>query len=84
MININFIVYNIQFTRPTRDTYIRIYDEKGEQVSSVNVRTSAAVTYPTDTLGRTLTFNINNCQLQLPVNQTFYIHLDEGIMNHVI
>ena len=64
--------------------YIRIYDEKGEQMSSVNVRTSAAVTYPTDALGRTLTFNINNCQLQLPVNQTLYIHLDEGIMNHVI
>ena len=46
-----------------RDMYIRIYDKKGEQVFSINVRTSAAVTYPNDALGRTLTFNVKNCQL---------------------
>ena len=66
-----------QFTRPTTNTYIRIFGEE-EEVFSINVRTSAAVTYPADTLGRTLTFNINNCQLQLPVNQTLYVLLDEG------
>ena len=45
---------------------------------SINAKTSAAVTYPgpSDTFGRTLTFNINSCQL--PFNQTFYILFDAG------
>jgi hypothetical protein len=43
---------------------------------SINAKTSAAVTYPSDTLDRTLTFNINTCQL--PLNQTFYILFDAG------
>lgn len=69
----------LQFIRPAKDTYIRILNEEGAEVFSINVRTSAAVTYPTDELGHTLTFEVNNCQLKLPENQTFYVHLDEGI-----
>lgn len=67
-----------KFTRPTKDTYIRIFDKEGEEVFSINVKTSVAVTYPSDTLGRTLTFNISNDQLQLPINQTFYLLFDAG------
>jgi hypothetical protein len=43
---------------------------------TINVRTSAAVTYPSDALDRTLMFDVNLCQL--PVNHTFYILLDAG------
>ena len=45
-------------------------------MSSTNVKTSSAVTYPSDTLGRTLIFNTNGWQL--PENNTFYILIDAG------
>jgi hypothetical protein len=51
-------------------------------VVTINVKTSAAVTYPSDALGRTLIFDVNNCQL--PINHTFYILLDAGeLLYHV-
>ena len=65
-----------QFTRPTKDAFIRIIGENGEEVFSINVKTSAAATYPSDALDPTLKFNINH--YQLPVEQTFYILLDPG------
>ena len=43
---------------------------------TINARTSTAVTYPNNTLGRALIFDVNICQL--PVNHTFYILLDKG------
>lgn len=64
-----------QFTRPTKDKYIRIFGEEGEEVLSINAKSSAAVTYPNNA-GRILTFDINVCQL--PVNHTFYVLLDKG------
>ena len=67
-----------QFIRPARDTYIRIFDELGDEVVTINARTSTAVTYPSGALGRTLSFEVNHCQLQFPVNQIFFVHLDEG------
>jgi hypothetical protein len=45
-------------------------------VVTINAKTSAAVTYPSDALGRTLMFDVNICQL--PVNDRFYILLDAG------
>ena len=66
----------MQFARPDRDTYIRIFGEEGDEVVTINARTSAAVTYPNDTFSRTLIFDINFCQL--PVNHSFYILLDGG------
>ena len=66
----------MQFTRPTRNTHIRVFGEGGDEVVTINVRTSAAVIYPSDALGRTLIFDVNICQL--PISHTFYILLDEG------
>ena len=69
----------VQFTRPTRDSFIRIFGQKEDEMFlSINAKTSSAVTYPgpSDTFGRTLTFNINSCQL--PFNQTFYVLFDPG------
>ena len=43
---------------------------------SINVKTSSAVTYPSDALGHTLMFDMNSCQL--PKNHIFYILLDAG------
>ena len=65
-----------QFIRPTRDTFVRIFSDEGEEVFTINVRTSAAVTYPRDALDHTLTFDIN-CY-KLPENHAFYILLDAG------
>jgi hypothetical protein len=53
-----------------------VFGEGGDEVVSINAKTSAAVTYPSDTLGRILIFDVNICQL--PVNHTFYILLDAG------
>ena len=66
----------MQFTRPTRNTHIRVFGEGGDEVVTINVRTSAAVIYPSDALGRTLIFDVNICQL--PIRHTFYILLDAG------
>ena len=66
----------MQFTRPTRNTHIRIFGEGGDEVVTINVRTSAAVTYPSDALGCTLIFDVNICQL--PIGHTFYILIDAG------
>ena len=69
----------VQFTRPTRDSFIRIFDqEEDEMLLSINAKTASAVTYPgpSDTFGCTLTFNINS--YQLPFNQTFYVLFDAG------
>ena len=66
----------MQFTRPTRNTHIRVFGEGGNEVVTINVRTSAAVIYPSDALGRTLIFDVNICQLS--VNHTFYVLLDAG------
>ena len=65
-----------QFTRPTKDKYIRIFGEEGEEVLSINAKSSAAVTYPNNALDRILTFGINISQL--PVNHAFYVLFDEG------
>ena len=65
-----------QFTRPIRDTYIRIFGEEGDEMVTINARTSTAVTYPNNAMSRTLIFDVNICQL--PVNHTFYILLDKG------
>jgi hypothetical protein len=53
-----------------------VFGEEGDEVVSINIKTSAAVTYPSDALGHSLTFDVNICQL--PVNHTFYILLDAG------
>lgn len=65
-----------QFTRPTRDTFIRLFSENGNEVFSINAKTSAAVAYPSDSLDHTLKFDINS--YQLPVDQALYILLDPG------
>ena len=65
------ILAYIQFTRPTRNMHIRVFAEGEDEVTIV--RTSAAVIYPSDALGRTLIFDVNICQL--PVNYTFYYFL---------
>ena len=65
-----------QFTKPTRDTFIRIFSEDGKEMFSINVKTSSAVIYPSDALGHTLMFDMNSCQL--PKNHIFYILLDAG------
>ena len=65
-----------QFTRPARDTYIRIFGEEGDEVVTINTRTSSAVTYPNNVSGHTLIFYVHICQF--PVNHTFYILLDTG------
>ena len=49
---------------------------------SINVKTSEAVTYPSDTLGRTLIFDTNGWHL--PENYIFYILLDAGDESHGI
>ena len=66
----------MQFTRPTRNTHIRVFGEGGDEVVTINVRTSAAVIYPSDALSHTLIFDVNICQL--PISHTFYILLDAG------
>ena len=66
----------MQFTRPTRNTHIRVFVEGGNEMVTINVRTSAAVIYPSDALGHTLIFDVNICQL--PISHTFYILLDAG------
>ena len=68
--------YDTQFIRPTKDAFIRIFGEKGEEVFSINVKTLAAVTYPSDTSDRTLKFNISG--YELPLDQPLYILLDPG------
>ena len=82
LINVTIQDLFAQFTKPTRDTFIKIFGEKGEEMFSINVKTSSAVTYPSDVMGRTLTFNINSCQL--PENHAFYILLDTGDESHGI
>ena len=42
----------------------------------MNVKTSAAVTYPSDTLDRALKFNISG--YELPLDQPLHILLDPG------
>ena len=65
----------MQFTRPPRDRFIRIFDEGGKEVVSINVATSPDVVYPSDALRRTLTFSTDYL---FPENQKFYILLDQG------
>ena len=65
----------MQFTRPSSDRFIRIFEEGGDEVFSINVATSSEVFYPDDTLGRTLTFSTN---YRFPENQKFYIVFDQG------
>ena len=65
-----------QFIRPTKDAFIRIFGEKGEEVFSINVKISAAVTYPSDTSDHTLKFNISG--YELPLDQPLYMRLDPG------
>lgn len=43
---------------------------------AINVKTSAAVMYPSNDLEHTLKFDINCCQL--PENHAFYVLLDAG------
>ena len=65
------------------DSFIRIFgQEEDEMFLSINAKTSSAVTYPgpSDNFDRTLTFNINSCQL--PFNQTFYVLFDAGNSPH--
>ena len=65
----------MQFTRPSSDRFIRIFEEEGDEVVSINVATSSDILYPSDTLGRTLTFSTN---YHFPENQKFYIAFDQG------
>ena len=65
-----------QFARSLRSRFIRIVEKSGEEVFSINVATSLAVTYPDDNLGRTLSFYID---YQLPDKRTYYILFDSGI-----
>ena len=65
----------LQFTRPSNDRFIRIFEQEGDEVVSINVATSSDVVYPSDTLGRTLIFSTN---YSFPENQEFYIVFDQG------
>ena len=72
----NIICITIQFTRPLQDKFIRIFDEGGEEIISINAATSSDVIYPSNnTLGRTLIFSTDYC---FPENGKFYILLDQG------
>ena len=65
----------MQFTRPSRDTFIQIFEEGGDKVVSINVATSSDIIYPSDALGRTLTFSTN---YHFPENKKFYVMFDQG------
>lgn len=65
----------MQFTRPPRDRFIRIFEEGGKEVISINAATSLDVVYPSNTLGRTLIFSMD---YYFPENQKFYVLLDQG------
>ena len=52
--NTCFVVHTLQFIRPTRDTFIRIFNENGNEVFSINAKTSGAVTYPSDAMDHAL------------------------------
>ena len=65
----------MQFTRPPRDRFIRIFDEGGKEIISINAATSSNVVYPSNTLGRTLTFSTD---YYFHENRKFYILLEQG------
>jgi hypothetical protein len=66
----------IQFTRPLRERFIRIFAEGGEEIISINAATSSDVVYScNNTLGRTLVFSTD---YYFPENRKFYILLDQG------
>jgi hypothetical protein len=66
----------MQFIRPLRDSFIRIFTEGGEGIISINAATSSDVVYPcNNTLGQTLVFNTD---YYFPENRKFYILLDQG------
>ena len=66
----------MQFTRPLRDRFIRMFDEGGKEIISINAATSSDVVYPSNTtLGQTLIFSTD---YYFPENQKFYILLDQG------
>ena len=70
------ICITIQFTRPLQDRFIRIFDERGKEIISINAATSSDVIYPSNnTLGRTLIFSTD---YYFPENGKFYILLDQG------
>ena len=49
---IKFIIIYMQFIRPTKDSFIRIFSAEGEEVLAINVKTSAAVMYPSNDKGQ--------------------------------
>ena len=65
-----------QILRSTRSRYIKIYEESGTQVISINAATSPAVTFPQGTLGRQLTFRTLN--FLFTEKRRYYVLLDPG------
>ena len=65
-----------QILRSTRSRYIKIYEESGTQVISINAATSPAVTFPQGTLGRELTFRTLN--FLFTEKRRYYVLLDPG------
>ena len=68
-------IYAFQFHRPLQSRYIRIYEEGGEEVVTIDVASSSSVIYPADSLGREITFTTNYL---FTVNRRYYVLLDPG------
>ena len=71
-----FIIHITQFLRPTRSSYIRIYDGNGTEVIRLNAATSPAVTFPQTSQGRELTFRTTN--FTFTAKRSYYVLFDPG------
>lgn len=65
-----------QFFRPTRSSYIRIYDGNGTEVIRLNAATSPDVIFPQNTQGRVLTFRTTN--FIFTEKRSYYVLFDPG------
>ena len=85
-VKVVFIIHIIQFLRPTRSSYIRIYDGNGTEVIRLNAATSPDVTFPQTSQGRVLTFRTTN--FIFTAKRNYYVLFDPGgymcIIEHVI
>ena len=75
-VKVVFIIHIIQFLRPTRSSYIRIYDGNGTEVIRLNAATSPDVTFPQTSQGRVLTFRTTN--FIFTAKRSYYVLFDPG------
>ena len=69
-------MFIFQFVRPTRQTFISVYQQDGGKIYSVDVSSSLDISYPS---WNDLTLTINTPSLVIQEKQSYYIMMDPGI-----